>query len=143
MSFLIKKSITVYICVCVRVCTSECRCSWRPEVCDPLELAFQVTVRHPAWVLRLELWSSARAESALNSWIICPVQQYILLSSQPSYCCALQQSINEDTVFAAPIVTFTWEFGEAEGLLHQWLSCHLRLKCCKCCCDILKYFCGY
>lgn len=56
-----------YIHACIpQVCGSLCRQS------DSLELNFQVLVGHWMWVLRIELWSSARIAIAPNCWATSP-----------------------------------------------------------------------
>jgi hypothetical protein len=52
--------------VYVWICTQECRWLWRPEASGPPELELEVVVSQPAWVLRLEPGSFARARQALN-----------------------------------------------------------------------------
>lgn len=51
------------------------------RVSDPLDLDLQVVMRHPAWVLGMELRSSARAVYALNCWAISLIHitQFFLL----------------------------------------------------------------
>jgi hypothetical protein len=55
----------VCVCVCLCVCTDALRRQTR--VPDPLKLELWVAV---SWVLGFELWSSERAASTLNYWVI-------------------------------------------------------------------------
>jgi hypothetical protein len=63
-----------YVCLSVCVYLSQmCGCLWNPkQVLASLELALQAVLIHLTWSLGIDLGSSKRAASALNSWASSP-----------------------------------------------------------------------
>lgn len=53
------------VCVCVEMCSHECRCQQKPEMADSQEMECQVVVSHPTRVLGVEL-SHLQEQSALS-----------------------------------------------------------------------------
>lgn len=48
------------------ILADECRCLWRPEASDPLELELQVAVSYSVGLLGAQYQSSGKVSSALT-----------------------------------------------------------------------------